>query len=116
MIAIAAAPQNSTRAVARNFGAPPACAPSAPSPARLTSVDATTAGMIITSGASAAATIGTAAATVKVRPEASAAGNGLAACTSDSPNSSRTCAASASFSVNSRATSAAVCGDRPRDS
>lgn len=46
VIAIAAAPQNSTRAVARSFGAPPALAPKAPSPARLIRVATTPAGMI----------------------------------------------------------------------
>jgi thiamine biosynthesis lipoprotein len=53
VIAIAAAPQNSTRAVPGKIGAPPATAPSAPSPARPPSVTTTTTGTegsIATSG------------------------------------------------------------------
>ena len=59
---------------------------------------------------------GNAAPPAKVAAEVKAAWIGLAVVTSERPSSSRTCALSASFSVSSRATSAAVAGERPRDS
>jgi hypothetical protein len=85
VMAIAAAPQNNTWAVPRSFGAPPTWAPKAPRPARQIKVVITTVGIILSLGAKMAAASGSDAATVNVSPEAIAACNGFAACTSDTP-------------------------------
>ena len=76
--AIARTPQPITRTIAGRIWAPPSFAPSAPRPAKAPTVTVHTVGTIQSGGTTTAAKTGIAAATLKVRPEATAASRGLA--------------------------------------
>jgi hypothetical protein len=87
--AIASAPQNVTRAVARTTFAPPALAPIAPRSARKCSDAADTIGTSAPAGETITMSKGMAAPTEKVTADVSAACTGRAVVTSEIPSSSR---------------------------
>ena len=80
--------------------APPAQAPTAPSPASVTSEAKVTTGMIIPIGDRNTASSGMAAPDAKVTAEVSAACTGRATVMSEMPSSSRAWAPSASLAIN----------------
>ena len=97
MIAIANAPQNVTRAVARRMFAPPVLAPIAPRRARKPKDAVDTMGTSALAGDTTTISKGIAAPTENITADVSAACTGRAVVISEIPSSSRACAAKASF-------------------
>src|SRR5450759_1020085 len=102
--AIAKAPQNVTRAVARRTLAPPTLAPIAPSKARKPKDAADTIGTSVPAGDTTTMSKGMAAPTENVAAEVSAACTGRAVVISEIPSSSRAWAVKASFAISCWAT------------